>query len=377
MGGCSVQQIMRRRFGILVRHVLIRGKYFAEVIRNGDTVVIRCPDDCLATASYLMTQKLWTILYNGTLRYPYAPCYAYLPGKDIISALGNWDREGFERDLLPQYKNDQCLEHVLEVYEANKFMANEDQTFTLYDVLVRLLLYARNHNIQVERNGVEGLPIVDHFEGLTNQGAVCIDITDAGPLLPALVHIHKEAVRTEMGDKVYLLKSVPINAYVCVGGDMHQFPTENALRDTISAEHPVSIGGEFVVGGTVDETVRAKSVEIVATILGQSGNPTTVEEQELFNYHRAVVASRTVGKNALVGLGNVAGEGTLEQCLDRVFKEVHKRLKGNLNDNDCYRLAASKLSGMNSAKMIQQRSGVLHLVNRVVCEVGEAAPNVA
>lgn len=165
-------------------------------------------------------------------------------------------------------------------------------------------------------------------------------------------------------------------------GKHHCGPTDAEL-DALSLDGPVvalaPVGGGS--GGVVDGELKKRMLNIVGRILGQNGNPATAEEREVLEYHRKMVdvgvGGTRVAKSSLVGLGSKAGEGTLEECLNRVYVEVRQRMRNAVSDDDCYKLAASKLSGMNSAKIMIQREGRLHLVERVLASVGggDAAVN--
>lgn len=81
---------------------------------------------------------------------------------------------------------------------------DDADTYQLYDVLVRFYMYARRHNINVERSGVEGLACVTDVQGLADQSAECIDVTTS-PFLAALKIVHPTAEVVEVGESVYLV----------------------------------------------------------------------------------------------------------------------------------------------------------------------------
>lgn len=368
LGGVTVQQLLRKRYGLIVRHIVSDGKYYTEVLKEG-VIIYRSSDDCLATASFLLTQKLWRFIYKGTVRYAYSQCYTYLQGKCIETALENFNEVEFERGLLPVLQHQDSLKEQIALYERVKTRREDGDVYMLYDVLVRLFVYAREHNIVVERAGIDGLDVVSHLEGLTNKDAECVDVTEAGAYLAALEHIHAGATMTTVGERVYLVKNIGVSAFASVNGEPHSPPTAAQLEDIVSQQEPKAVcEARYGPVGVVDVSVRERYTELVARILGQNGNPTCSEEDEVYNYHRTLVLDKRVGKNALVGLGNVAGEGELGSCLERVFQEVRKRVRGNLSSEESYILAASKLSGMNSAKIIIRRGNALHLENRVLSE---------
>lgn len=364
MGGCTVQQLLRRKHGMLVHHGVHEGLYCAELQKEG-AIIARYPDDCLATNSLLLTKRVWELLYKGKMKYSYSQAYTYLHGKDVNQALSNWDVVEFERSLLPRLASEASLEKHVALYNEVKLRCTPSETYQLYDVLVRFYTYARLHNISVSREGIDGLEPVSHIAGLTDQHADCVDVTSAGVMLEALKLIHKESVLVELEGKTYLVRETELSPYLSAKGAKHQLPSDQELTELFACERVPVFNGNVCVVGVVEADYRDKMIDLVGRILGQSGNPSTPEEIELYNYAKKVVVDKKVGKNSLVGLGQVAGEGMLGQCLDRVFQEVKKKVRGTLDDTECFKLAASKLSAMNSAKMLHNKQGGLHLIERI------------
>lgn len=364
MGGVTVQQIMRRKFDVIIRHTAHCGGYSADVVKGG-IIISRHPDDCLASASYLLTKKVWEVLRVGNVRYAYSQCYTYLQGKDINNAVGQWNRQQFESDLLPKLMREGNLSHQIAEYDRVKGMQDECQVYELYDVLVRLYMYAREHNIVIQREGIEGYQVIQHAEGFVNISAECIDVTEAADALVYLKMVHPSAVEKEVGGRKYLLKEKPVSTYRSARGEAHNFLSEAALKDLMCTEMPRAVVSVVPHRAEVDSVVRNSCIDMVGRILGQDGKPMCEEERELLGFASHVVSQRKMGKHALVGLGNVAGEGELKLCLDKVFYEVIKKNTMGMSPDECYKLAASKLSGMNSAKILVREDGVLQIRNRV------------
>lgn len=360
---------MRKRHGIIVRHICADG-FFSEILKD-DVIIARYPDDCLASNSLYITSKLWKQIYRGQISYDMAPAYVYLPGKDIKSAVETWDQAGFERVLLPILRKQGNLGNQISIYEENKNLKDDAEIYVIYDVLVRFYLYCREHNIVVEREGIEGLRINTAVEALTDLASECIDCTESPQFVDALKHIHPTAVELEYEGKKYLVKERAISTFEHVKGEAHKSPQVHDIDSLINSERTGSLASLGGTGkGVVDGALRHQMIELVGRILGQSGNPVTETERQITDFHRKVIAERRIGKTALVGLGIVAGEGELGLCLDRVYAEVRKKTRGTVSDNDCLKIAASKLSNMNSAKMLYSKEGRLHLAERIVSEEG-------
>lgn len=373
MGGVSIQQVLRKRHDVIVRHTQSDG-FWTEIIRSG-VVVGRFSDDCLATNSLFLTERIWRMLYRGSIVYAVAPAYTYLPGKSLVGALGNWDREGFESVLLPVLRQQQELAGVIAVYDENREQGDDGQRYLLYDALVRLYMYARGTNLVVPRVGIDGYVPVDFITGIREDNVSCVDVTGlSADSISALRIRHSGLQEKAVGTKVYLVRDCARNTYEHVQGRPHLDVQQETLAGLVRGEVRTEVPRLPVGLGVIDGHIRNAMIGIVGNILGQSGNPVSDEEREVLHYHKRVTETGKIGKNALVGLGGVCGEGELGVCLDRVYAEVRKRVRGAIGDNECLKLAASKLAGMNSAKILQERDGEIVLVERVPGNGGLVLP---
>lgn len=361
MAGVTAQQIMRRKYKILVRHVQSGGKYQTEVHYDGK-VVSELPDDCLATNTYYQTAKIYRSLPGVLLEYPLQPAYASLPGKNVLASLAAWNRDQFETDLLPVLEKVTSLNRQVQVYKRVRDGGDEATQYELYDVLVRLYVYAREHNIAVVRNGIEGLKPITAVEGLTASSPDCIILEDC--FAAALRVIHKDHVEVDHEGVKYLVSSAPISPMRSVCGDVHQDLHEEQIKTLLTAGDTMEAVKITVQRGGVDCDTKEGWTGLAARILGQGGVPVTPEEKDLVAYRDVVVAQGLVGKNAMVGLGKIIGEGPLSERLDVGFQEVCKRAR-HLDAECCYKLAASRLAGMNSAKTVAQERGVLVIRDRL------------
>lgn len=352
LGGITAQQVMRKRFGVVIAHKALGEGYCVEIVKNGN-VVCRLDDDCLASNSLLVTRSVWHSLYTGPLRYAYSQAYSYLPGCSVSAAIEMWNRDEFEREVLPRLNREEGLSRQLQVYNENRSHLDEAQSFLLYDALLRIYCYCREHNIEVQREGLDGYNIVDSEEGLKNRDAECIDVTgDPLGYLGALKVIHPSAQLVSQGDKQYLVKHKPVNLYSPVRGQAHEVVPPRVM-DIIKSNAEFEPLPELVVGsGVVDEALKSSLTAAVLGILGRSGNPATPLECEVYEFHKRMTSEGRIGKNSLVGLGSVAGEGPIDDCLHRVYLEVRSRARGVFSDDDCFKMACSKVSNMNSAKTI-------------------------
>lgn len=365
MSGITAQSVMRRKFGIVVCHVKTSAGYQSQVLHRGN-LVFESPDDCLATGSVVLTNKIWHLLMPKCLvTYEMQPAYAYLQGKNVMAAMKDFDQDEFERDLLPRMRKEETLKGALAVYDANRGQVDESETYLLYDALVRLICYARQHNIKVVREGIEGMKITDAVSALTDHGAVCIDVTDSA-FRAALDVIHAGASETTIGGKTYLVKDVPINTYSCVKGDLHlDLPPELADK-LVSGCEIRAISTPAPLLGHLDDEEKQTFVSLVGTILGQGGVGVTPEEKALIGYGKSVCGTgKLLGKNSLPGLGNVVAEGPLAERLDVLYQELSKKVRGLLSAQDTYRLAASKLACMNSAKVVVLTGGTVYVKDRI------------
>lgn len=370
MAGVTAQQIMRRKYKINIRHVQSGSTYTTEVLYGGNIVAV-LPDDCLASNTHYQTVAIYRSLPKVLFEYPVQPAYASLPGKNVLAALASWDRERFEEDLLPLLNTRPELVKHVEVYMEVRDGGEEAVAYELYDVLVRLYVYCREHNIQLQRRGVQGLKITPAIDALKGDGFDCIELCDN--LDAALRIIHKDHVEVEHEGKKYLIDPKPVSAMRSAGGDHHLDMSEEQIQQLLTAGDTMQAVKVSVQRGGVDVDTKSTYTGLVARVLGQGGVPSTPEEKDLVRYRDLVVTQGLVGKNAMVGLGKIFGQGPLGERLDAGFMEVCRRARG-MSAEDCYKLAASRLAGMNSAKVVIQQKGQLVLCDRLagVEEVGGA-----
>lgn len=365
MSGITAQSVMRRKHGLIVTHVRTESGYAAQLIHEG-SLIFESPDDCLASASVLLTNKVWSLLPSQLLAYDMQPAYCYLQGKNVPAAMKDFERPEFERNLLPQFKEVEALKNHVQVYEANCGEESEIQTYLLYDVLVRLLCYAREHRMTVARDGIAGMEVVDAIAGLKDSTATCIDVTDS-PFLDALKVIHVDANETVIDGRVYLIKAVPINTYGCVRGAEHRDLPDAIIARVLSGEKIQAITTGSPALGVIAEEDKLAMTNLVGQILGRGGVTVTSEEKELVAFSKGVCGiGKTIGKNALMGLGNIVGEGPLAERLQKLYEELNVKVRGLLSPADTFKLAASRLASMSSAKVLTTENGTVCLRDRVV-----------
>lgn len=218
-GGITAQQYVRKVHGIDVRHTITAEGYHAEVVKDSQ-VVMRYPDDCLASNTIIVFQKIYRMLRPGKIEHYMSPASICL-GDRIKGVIDDFDFPKFEAVLLPELRKQQSLDNAIAEYTRLKDCKNVGEQYELFHYLCSLIQYARNHNLTVSREGISGY-VVTGSEQALHGGAECV-LLDRALLTPALKILYKDHKEVTIGTgadvKIYLVQEKPINVFECARGE--------------------------------------------------------------------------------------------------------------------------------------------------------------
>lgn len=335
---------MKRKLGVCVYQRTIEGKPYC-IVEKGGRAISQQEDDVWGTLCMFVFLRLLRACYQAfevLENYPPPPAYKFLPHFDVRALVDAFDFKNFEEKVLPKLAGKTNYDRVVKnwkiIKENNMMDGDVADLYEVYDWIIRLRVLMRGekgdgHYVLPDciRTDVEQL-------GAITTAKFALITSDA--LLPAYQAVHSTGTIVEHGGNRIFIAN-PSSCMTNVFG--FQEPEELDINfderpDECAYKEPEPV--EAVSG---DMTMK------VITLLGRPRQKMTVADNEFLEHggHPELLdASRGgFGKAALRGLRNAAGEGEVEECIQRLATHLSHKLPGTPIEH-MMDFAAGKIAAM-------------------------------
>lgn len=372
MSGISKQQLLRKHIGIVVQHDVFSGGYQVNVTQHGK-LIYKQPDDCFATGSQFVLDLIWRD-YNDHWRPLFepdaTPVYSFINGFNVDQILNAFDFNTFNEQILPRLEMEESLKKHVITYKTFVGDMSARGRYLLYDVLVRIFLYLRYHHIDIKYVDLKKVRPVPVMEGLIKIGETDYFLMDQGDivnntLLSTLKLFYPEGKIEEIDQNLVFVANPHFDIFSVAGGKkiepLDKIPFE---KDTAIKGAEIQDEVDFQVLPMDDQLVESLAPQLYSVILKPFQN-LSAEERDFINYGEnvGVIGKDGIGLNALRGAGKVCGEGSLQECVARLFNWLRNKAPARFSDEDVMRTVFGRLARMQSAKTVYRQGGTYKVKN--------------
>lgn len=336
------------------------------VVKQGDKVISKQPDDPFGTLCWLTCSNLFDNLYRVfKLRRRYqVPAVSTFFTPFDVEVIKKFDLEWFVDEVLPAVKGKTNIEKIAEEYRRFDF-ATQDLAvkYEIYDWIVQVYVELRKMKWPVGKlqlpTDVKTQTIMEALANLQNAQFVTFP-AGTESLLPALRTVHPNAKEV---DGVWVchpeaLEKDPFgleDAPIWLSEIDKDFTTDESAsadltekRLNVAEDLSDTIKKVLHVLTTPQQHLSTEHVEFT----NHGGNPDIIDKNK-----------GGLGKNKLLGLGKICGVGPLQECIDRLANHLKLSLP-NFTDAEIYNLAAGRIAKMSSEKRPVRKEGAYWLESR-------------
>lgn len=356
MAGITASQYLRRKAGIVVSLEQTDDANYC-VVSQHKQILSKNRDDPYASLCYSTLKAIFLLAVNlfHPLRNYQLPPSSMFFGRFNVEVVHQFDRKWYETQVVPELQGKSNANRILRDY--TKLNWNSDSVadkYEIYDWIVTLMVLLREmklHNA-VKEPDTTPLPIEIALQNLA--GARFISAAGAENFMAAIKAVHPNAKD--------------------VNGVIHCDPREvEGFSEEICAPVLPTFDWNAVadVGGLDQQVAACDAPELekrVALLLQKPVQTYTSEEKEFITHGGVpdilVPNKGGIGLSKLKGLGNVAGEGTVGECVERLTEHLLKSLSSSFSAEQVRNLAAGRIARMQSDRRVVSRDGKLYLEKR-------------
>lgn len=366
MSGISAQQYVRAKEGLIVAQHREGDKDVVEVIKNGN-VINQYPGDVIGCAAIFIFAKIWgQYRRSHTLVQDYLinPAFSFLNSFNVDRVLGEVDLVTVKEQLVPALKQSEDKNYTGFATKYDTIMQEtvpKCQKLMLYDWLVRLFCYIREHSFNLDFINWSRLHPVPILEALKHLAGVdCVILREENdPLLPAVTAVYPNGVRVERDGKWFYVCDKSSDVLSIIGGRPVQ--VLDVSFDGV-ADVPCVKGNRTEKSKpshvAFDQDLLNELSRLIEIVLQKPVQALNEVEREFLEFPRRnnYIGPGGIGQNALKGLSSIAGVGPIPEVLARAA--VYLCGKSTFSNEVCLRIAAARLATMQSARQVVVVDGV-------------------
>lgn len=324
MSGISGAQYLKRKTGVVVYQKTVESKPICVVERAGK-VLSQQEDDVWGSVCFIVLSTLLRACYNlfGSLRkYPMPPTHKFLSKFDVRELVAAFDFDRFRTETLPKLHGKTNFNAIVEdwnIIEDRKMWEGDmADLYEVYDWIVRLQVQLRGMKGSGGYRIPDNIPTdIEQLPNIKNTRYVQI-LSDA--LIPAYRALFPKGQVIDDGSRKVFIA----DPHGCMVNEFgYQQPVVPEIDPNVKVEESGYVEREPV------ETASLDMVQKVVSLLGRPRQKMTTTDSEYLDHggHPELLDAGKggFGKAALRGMRNVAGEGEVSTCIQRLANHLSNK----------------------------------------------------